>query len=106
MSSNTHPTGTGWIWKVFWILLAVTFVEVVLGIVKPAPLMVQIIGTSLLNLIFVGLTLFKAAYIVMYFMHLKFEEKSLQYTIYLPLLILVPYLIFILLVEGASTYGA
>ena len=27
--------GTWWIWKVFWILLVITGVEVALGIVKP-----------------------------------------------------------------------
>ena len=27
--------GNWWIWKVFWILLAITTVEVVLGMIKP-----------------------------------------------------------------------
>jgi cytochrome c oxidase subunit IV len=86
--------------------LAITAVEVVLGIVKPEFLMVQFAGTSLLNIIFIGLTLVKAAYIVMYFMHLKFEETFLQWTIYLPVLILIPYLLFILIAEGAQIYAA
>ncbi|MEY4865344.1 MAG: hypothetical protein RLZZ114_773 [Bacteroidota bacterium] len=68
--------------------------------------MVQFAGTSLLNVIFIGLTLVKAAYIVMYFMHLKFEETFLQWTIYLPVLILIPYLLFILIAEGAQIYAA
>ncbi len=68
--------------------------------------MVQFAGTSLLNIIFIGLTLVKAAYIVMYFMHLKFEETFLQWTIYLPVLILIPYLLFILIAEGAQIYAA
>ena len=42
--------GTWWIWKVFWILLIVTAVEVILGIIKPAVLIDNsILGTSLLN---------------------------------------------------------
>ena len=106
MGEHAHPTGTAWIWKIFWLLLAITAVEVVLGIVKPEFLMVQFAGTSLLNLIFIGLTLVKAAYIVMYFMHLKFEETFLQWTIYLPVLILIPYLTFILIAEGAQIYAA
>jgi caa(3)-type oxidase subunit IV len=106
MGEHAHPTGTAWIWKIFWLLLAITAVEVVLGIVKPEFLMVQFAGTSLLNIIFIGLTLVKAAYIVMYFMHLKFEETFLQWTIYLPVLILIPYLLFILIAEGAQIYAA
>lgn len=106
MGEHAHPTGTAWIWKIFWLLLAITAVEVALGIVKPGFLMVQFAGTSLLNLIFIGLTLVKAAYIVMYFMHLKFEETFLQWTIYLPVIILIPYLTFILIAEGAQIYAA
>lgn len=106
MGEHAHPTGTAWIWKIFWLLLAITAVEVALGIVKPEFLMVQFAGTSLLNIIFIGLTLVKAAYIVMYFMHLKFEETFLQWTIYLPVLILIPYLLFILIAEGAQIYAA
>ena len=106
MGEHAHPTGTAWIWKIFWLLLAITAVEVVLGIVKPEFLMVQFAGTSLLNIIFIGLTLVKADYIVMYFMHLKFEETFLQWTIYLPVLILIPYLTFILIAEGAQIYAA
>ena len=30
-----EQVGTWWIWKVFWILLVITGVEVVLGIIKP-----------------------------------------------------------------------
>jgi caa(3)-type oxidase subunit IV len=106
MGEHAHPTGTAWIWKIFWLLLAITAVEVALGIVKPEFLLVQFAGTSLLNLIFIGLTLVKAAYIVMYFMHLKFEEAFLQWTIYLPVIILIPYLTFILIAEGAQIYAA
>ena len=106
MGEHAHPTETAWIWKIFWLLLAITAVEVALGIVKPEFLLVQFAGTSLLNLIFIGLTLVKAAYIVMYFMHLKFEETFLQWTIYLPVIILIPYLTFILIAEGAQIYAA
>jgi cytochrome c oxidase subunit IV len=47
----------------------------------------------------------KAAYIVQYFMHLKYETQSLRMAIYLPLLVLIPYLTFILLYEGVEVYG-
>jgi cytochrome c oxidase subunit IV len=97
---HESPEGTGWIWKVFFILLAVTAVEVALGIIKPPFLMFNLLGTSVLNIIFIVLTLFKAYYIVAEFMHLKFERSNLIWTISLPVLILIPYLAFILLTEG------
>ena len=92
---------TWWIWKVFWILLAVTTLEVALGLIKP-PFLVEnnFLGTILLNHVFIILTLVKAAYIVMIFMHLGFERKALKITILLPPLILIPYLLFIALTEG------
>ena len=97
--------GNWWVWKVFWILLIVTTVEVVLGLIKPPFLVGTIfLGTKLINHVFIILTLVKAAYIVNVFMHLGFERKSLQWAILLPALILVPYLLFILLNEGAYTY--
>jgi len=97
---HESPEGTWWVWKVFIILLVVTTVEVALGIIKPEPLLVGVLGTSLLNVIFIVLTLVKAIYIVAEFMHLKYELVNLKWTIALPAIILIPYLTFVLLVEG------
>lgn len=97
---HESPAGIWWVWKVFIILLVVTTVEVALGIIKPEFLLVQFLGTSLLNIIFILLTLLKAFYIVAEFMHLKFERSNLIWTITLPMVILIPYLAFILLAEG------
>ncbi len=104
MSDHDSPQGTAWIWKIFWFLLAITTIEVVLGIVKPEILLTSLAGTSILNLLFIGLTLVKAAYIVQYFMHLKYEVDSLRYSIYLPVIILIPYLTFILIFEGQNIF--
>ena len=92
--------------KVFWILLFVTAVEVILGIIKP-PFLIEnsMLGTSLLNMIFIILTIIKAAYIVMEFMHLGHEVKGLKITILLPIIILIPYLLFILINEGNYIMG-
>jgi cytochrome c oxidase subunit IV len=99
--TDTTTNSNWWIWKVFWILLVVTTVEVVLGIIKPDFLIeTQFLGTKLLNHIFIVLTLVKAGYIVLAFMHLGHERKSLKWTILTPPLILIPYLLFIVLVEG------
>ena len=96
--------GTWWIWKVFWILLVITGVEVVLGIIKPEIMLGPFLGTSILNIVFIVLTLVKAGYIVQVFMHVKYEKKALKYALYLPSLILIPYLTFILLTEGTYLF--
>lgn len=102
----SEQTGTWWIWKVFWILLIVTAIEVILGIIKPSVLIDNsFLGTTLLNLVFIVLTIIKAAYIVMEFMHLGHEVKGLKWTILLPAVVLIPYLLFILLVEGNYIFG-
>lgn len=103
--ADKHPQGTGWIWRTFWILLIVTTVEVALGIIKPEFLLGNLFGTSILNYIFIILTLVKAYFIVAFFMHLKYEKSSLNWTIYLPALILIPYLTFIVLTEGSYMFG-
>ena len=97
--------GNWWIWKVFWILLFITAFEVALGMIKP-PFLVDTIflGTKLLNHVFIILTIIKAAYIILEFMHLGHEKSSLKWTILLPAIILIPYLLFIVLTEGAYTY--
>jgi cytochrome c oxidase subunit 4 len=84
------------IWKVTALLTIITAVEVLLGaFIKQ--------GTSIWPLVkwsFIGLTLVKAAYIVLSFMHLGDERKVLRYFILVPYFLFVIYLIFILLTEG------
>lgn len=93
------------IWKVFGILSVITIVEVALGIVKPDFLfLTQFMGTSLLNSLFLILTIVKAYYIVWYFMHLGDEKKNFKYSIVLPLIILIPYLAALLIIEGGYVH--
>ena len=102
---ENEKKGNWWIWKVFWILLVVTSVEVLLGINQPEILVGnRFLGTSLLNHIFIVLTLVKAGYIVLVFMHLGFERTTFKWTILIPVFILIPYLLFILLSEGGYAY--
>jgi len=58
-------------------------------------------GLLMKNLLFIILTLFKAFYIVAYFMHLKHEIRRLSVTIVLPFLFIV-WLIIGLIIEGNS----
>jgi cytochrome c oxidase subunit IV len=103
---GSEKKGNWWIWRVFWILLAITTFEVLLGIFKvngqlPAFIVYEkFLGLAWLTHVFIILTLVKAAYIVMTFMHLGDERKSLRWTILLPAFILVPYLLFIILSEA------
>ncbi|MBL7471993.1 cytochrome C oxidase subunit IV family protein [Robertkochia sediminum] len=98
--AHAHESNTKRIWTVFVILSVVTIVEVAFGIVKPEWTMAPILGMKILNWIFIILTIVKAYYIAWAFMHLEGEKGSFRWSIVLPLLILIPYLAFILLVEG------
>ncbi len=99
--SHEHVSNTKKIWSVFIILSLITIVEVVLGIIKPASLHhTDFLYLNLLNWIFIILTIVKAYYIVYSFMHMEGETTTLRYSVILPLIFLVTYLLFILLVEG------
>lgn len=99
--AEAHESHTGLIWKVFGFLSIITIVEVILGIVKPAALhLSNFLGTSLLNWIFLILTLVKAYGIAWYFMHLKQEKASLRRAIVWTCVFLICYLTALLLIEG------
>jgi len=88
------------IWGVLIFLSIVTTVEVILGIVKPESLMGMFLGMKILNWIFIILTIVKAYYIAWDFMHIRDEKGGLKGSIVLPLVVLIPYLCFILLLEA------
>jgi cytochrome c oxidase subunit IV len=73
------------IWKVFYILLGITCIEflIALGIAPHYP------GAHWVNPIYIVLTLFKAFYIVGYFMHLKFEKLDMALAIIIPILFII-----------------
>jgi cytochrome c oxidase subunit IV len=104
--SHEYVSNTSKIWKVFGILSLVTIVEVILGILKPDALFFNyFLGLSFLNVIFYALTIFKAYYIVYSFMHMGGETSALKNSVVLPLILLIIYLLFILLLEGDYIYG-
>jgi cytochrome c oxidase subunit IV len=92
------------IWGELIFLSFVTIIEVALGILNPAALMNPLMGMKWLNWIFIILTIIKAYYIAWDFMHLRDEKRSFTSSIVLPLLILIPYLVFILLLEADYIY--
>lgn len=86
---------------VFGLLSVITIVEVGFGIVKPAALHnTNLFQMNLLNWLFIILTVVKAYYIMWAFMHLEGEKSSLRWSVVAPLVFLIIYLVFILLIEG------
>ena len=92
------------IWGVLIFLSIVTAVEVALGILKPPILLNYFLGIKILNWIFIIMTIIKAYYITWDFMHVRDEKPFLKNTIIIPLLILIPFLLFILLWEGSYIF--
>jgi len=85
------------LWNVFWVMLAITIFELIIGSMAPGH---GWSGTLWLKVLFIGLTVVKAAAIVIWFMHLGHETKFFKYTILLPYITFILYAIFIILVEG------
>lgn len=89
------------LWNVFWIMLIITIVELVIGFMAPDK---GWSGTLGLKILFISLTILKAGFIVMAFMHLGHEVKFFKYVILVPYTIFMCYCIFICLNEG--TYSS
>jgi len=90
------------IWKVTAILTVVTIVEVALGaFIKQGSVIWPFIKWT-----FVILTLLKAGYIVLSFMHLGDERKALKYIILAPYIVFMLYLIFVAISEGTAVGDA
>jgi cytochrome c oxidase subunit IV len=93
------------IWMVFWLLSAVTIIEVILGIIKPESLVHnRVFGMKLLNWIFIILTIYKAYYITWSFMHMDGEKKWFRRATVWTGVFLIMYLTFIVLIEGNYIY--
>ena len=104
--SHEHVSNAKRIWTVFGLLSIITIVEVFFGILKPEILYLNsFLNLSLLNWIFIILTLVKAYFIVYAFMHMEGEKTALRYSVVLPVIFLVVYLLFVLLTEGNYIYG-
>lgn len=84
------------IWKTFWILFALTIVDIALYF------MLLSYHSMLKNALFIVLGVVKAWFIVGVFMHMKFERKVLMYMIILPMVFVV-FLVALMLIEGDFT---
>ena len=103
--AHAHESNSAKIWKVFWILSAITIVEVVLGIYKPDVLhLTSFLGTSPLNWIFIILTIAKAYGITWSFMHMDGEKKWFRRSVVWTGVFLICYLVTLLLIEGGYLF--
>src|SRR4051812_39060318 len=80
------------LWRVFFIMLIITIFELIVGFNAKSLHLVSDLGysTITLKILFIGLTIVKAGFIVMSFMHLGHENKLSKWVI------LGPYTAFIL----------
>lgn len=83
------------IWKTAGILFVITVVEFIMAFTMDRGL--------LLYFLFIALTIWKAKYIMMEFMHLGDEAKPLFYSIIVPLIFLV-WLVIALVKEGSDIF--
>lgn len=74
--------------RIFWILLILTIAEVGVVYLK--------LPSVIPALLLIGMACTKAAFVALYFMHLKFEQKTLTVIALIPLIICV-FLVFMLL---------
>ena len=90
------------IWKVTGILTLLTTVEVMMGIYFKRS---ETFTWTMIKWSFIILTLVKAAYIVLVFMHLGDERSNLKKVIIAPYMLFIGYLIFIAISEGFGHLG-
>ena len=78
--------------RIFWILLVLTILEVVVAL----PFLKGALGQTLTAILLIGMACSKALYVALYFMHLKFEQRTLMIIALTPFIICV-FLVFMLL---------
>ena len=90
------------IWKVTGILTLLTTVEVMMGIYFKRS---ETFTWTMIKWSFIILTLVKAAYIVLVFIHLGDERSNLKKVILAPYMLFIGYLLFIAISEGFGHLG-
>ena len=83
------------------VLTIVTTVEVALGVMASGWIGVK---WELVKMAFLIMTIVKAGYIVLVFMHLGDERKTFKYVVLAPYCLFILYLIFICLTEALRLY--
>ncbi|MGZ3883429.1 MAG: cytochrome C oxidase subunit IV family protein [Bacteroidia bacterium] len=97
-SEEEGKKGRRTLWNVFWVMLAITIFELIIGSMAPGH---GWSGHLWLKVLFISLTVVKAAAIVMWFMHLGHEVSFFKYIVLIPYITFMCYCIFICLNEGS-----
>lgn len=91
------------LWNVFWIMLSITIVELIIGfkasewgLLNPE----DRTSTATLKVLFIGMTIGKAYYIVYKFMHLEHEKKGVKFAVIVPYTVFILYLAYVLIAEA------
>ena len=91
--THSHEESVKLVWRGFTILLLVTLGEVGVALFGGGHIFESIkaqgAGLWALRLVMIGLSLFKAYYIISEFMHMRYEMRALAMTVLLPTLLLV-----------------
>ena len=89
--------------RIFWILLVLTILEVVVAL----PLLKAALGQIVTAILLIGMACSKALYVALYFMHLKFEQRTLTIIALTPFIICVFLVLMLLpdLMAGARHEG-
>lgn len=87
------------IWMTALILGGITCLEFIVAFTLPLEMATTRVA------IFIGMTIWKAFYIVSEFMHLKYERKVLIWSILIPMIFVV-WLLIALIYEGDAIYQA
>ena len=96
LTGEVAKPNTGWIWKIFFVLVGITAIEFAITFMLEAQHF-----RTMRNSILIGLTILKAFFIVGEFMHLKHETKGLIWTILVPTVLLI-WLLVALVTEGSA----
>lgn len=87
------------------LLSVITLIEVGIGIVWSKSVLGEGASWSMVKIGFIVMTLVKAGYIVLSFMHLGDERKSLKWVILAPYILFILYLLFIALMESSYIHN-
>jgi cytochrome c oxidase subunit IV len=93
------------LWQVFWLLFAVTIIELFVGWAWGNFDLIHKMSKTYLIIFFITFTLVKAGYIVMAFMHLGDENKWMRWMVLGPYCIFIVYLIYMVTVTEGTYCG-
>lgn len=82
------------VYKGLWLLAAVTGIEVIVSLFGKGHIISSVKGlggwfVAVIGLLIIGLSLYKAYFIIYEFMHMKYEVKTLATTVLLPTALLI-----------------